>query len=163
MSFKYTVVFTVRSNDEPAASRIALIFSIISTVWRVMSSSITCPVFGSRAVIPATKTNPFALIACEKGPTGFGARSVEIARSFVPDDAVLVSALLATLGAIAAATPLAAALRKNVLRLISFSSQVKFQISNFKFSFAAKNCASRRIASTSDRQASRIGLLLFVY
>ena len=69
----YTVVFTVRSSDESAASRMALIFSKTTSVWRVMSSSITCPLFGSRAVIPATKTKPLALIACEKGPTGFGA------------------------------------------------------------------------------------------
>jgi hypothetical protein len=95
-----------------------------------MSSSITWPVFGSRAVIPATKTNPLALIACEKGPTGFGARTVEIARSFVPEDADLLSALLATPGATATASPLAAAFRKNVLLFMLFPSGPQFQISN---------------------------------
>jgi hypothetical protein len=84
-----------------------------------MSSSITCPLFGSRAVIPATKTNPLALIACEKGPTGFGARSVEIARSFAPEEAGLLSVPLAMRGATAAASPLTAAFLKNVLRFIS--------------------------------------------
>src|SRR5260221_5786663 len=130
MSFRYTVVFTVRSNDESAASRMTFMFSITSSVWRAMSSSITWPVFGSRAVMPATKTNPLALIACEKGPTGFGARSVEIARSFVPVAEDLLSALLATPGATAAASPLAAAFRKNVLRFMSFPSSTQFQISN---------------------------------
>src|ERR1700674_4937678 len=142
MSFRYTVVFTVRSSDESAASRMALMFSITSSVCRVMSSSITWPLFGSRAVIPATKTNPLALIACENGPTGFGARSVEMARSFVPEDARLLSAPLAIPGATAAASPLAAAFRKNVLRFMSFPSKPQFQIYfksqilNLKFDFA---------------------------
>src|ERR1700730_8919012 len=97
-----------------------------------MSSSITWPVFGSRAVIPATKTKPLALIACEKGPTGFGARSVDIARSFVGEDAALVSALLAKPGATAAANPVVAAFRKNVLLFMMLPSGPQFQISNVR-------------------------------
>jgi hypothetical protein len=73
------------------------------------------------------------MIACENGPTGFGARSVEIARSFAPEGAGLLSAPPATPGATAAANPLAAALRKNVLRFITFLPQTEFQISNFRF------------------------------
>jgi hypothetical protein len=77
--------------------------------------------------MPATKTNPFALIACENGPTGFGARSVEIACNLVPDDEDLLSALLATAGAAATASPLTAAFRKNVLRFISFPFHGNFK------------------------------------
>jgi hypothetical protein len=83
--------------------------------------------------MPATKTNPLALIACEKGPTGFGARSVEIARSFVPVVGALESALLATPGTAMAASPPTVALRKNVLRFISSPSQQQSQISNLRF------------------------------
>jgi hypothetical protein len=106
-----------------------------------MSSSITCPLFGSRAVIPATKTNPLALIACEKGPTGFGARSVEIARNFAPEDAGLLSAPLAMRGVTAAASPLTASFLKNALRFISspastisnLKSRLNSEISNLNF------------------------------
>jgi hypothetical protein len=70
------------------------------------------------------------LIACEKGPTGFGARSVEIALSFALEGAGLLSALLATLGATAAASPLTAAFRKKVLLFMFFPSGPQFQISN---------------------------------
>jgi hypothetical protein len=59
------------------------------------------------------------LIACENGPTGFGARSVEISRSFVPEAAGgRLSEPLAKLGTTAATSPLAAALLRNALRFI---------------------------------------------
>jgi hypothetical protein len=62
-------------------------------------------------------------MACEKGPTGFGARSVEIARSFgLEVSAGLLSELAATLDPTAATSPVATALPRNALRFMSYSS-----------------------------------------
>jgi hypothetical protein len=70
------------------------------------------------------------LIACEKGPTGLGARSVEIARNPVSDAVAFGSALTAAIGATAAANPPVAALRKNDLRFILLSLPTPISISN---------------------------------
>src|ERR1700735_613192 len=78
ISFRKTLTFTTRSNEEPAASRIALRFSNVRTVCFAVSPSIGLPVVGSNAVWPETKTKPLALIACEYGPIALGPFSVEM-------------------------------------------------------------------------------------
>jgi hypothetical protein len=65
------------------------------------------------------KDEAVGLDRLREGPTGFGARFVEISRNLVPDAAAgLGSELLATPGTTAATSPLAAPFLRNVLRFM---------------------------------------------
>src|SRR6267143_4903179 len=76
MSLRNTEHRTTLSSEVPAACSTSLILSRTRRVWVLMSWPTICPVRGSNAVCPETKTNPFALIACEYGPMACGAASV---------------------------------------------------------------------------------------
>src|SRR5438067_2393691 len=71
-----TVVFTARSRLVPAAASTAARFFSTRSVCALTSPSTTLFVAGSRAIWPAAKTKPPALIACEYGPAAGGASFV---------------------------------------------------------------------------------------
>src|SRR6266850_8594068 len=79
MFLRKTVVFTARSMLVPAAVSTADRFFITRSVCAFTSPSATLFVAGSRAIWPAAKTNPPALMACEYGPAAGGASFVDTA------------------------------------------------------------------------------------
>src|SRR5512135_825907 len=83
MLARKTVVFTTFDRDDPAASRIARMFSSTRRVCAAMSPSIIWLINGSIGIWPAVNIKLPARIACEYGPIACGASSVTITVRFV--------------------------------------------------------------------------------
>src|SRR5438067_152575 len=77
-SVRKTVVLTTLIYDMPFARSTAPRFSITRVVWAVTSSSTNAPETGSSGIWPEQKSIPPAEMACEYGPTAYGASIVAI-------------------------------------------------------------------------------------